>query len=628
MSSRTTHWRNINKAVINLVSVQGSATIETNISDGIDLDVSNVSDECIDEIVTDSDSNSDSSSSDSDYLGNLIGDLNDETAHNYSLRDKLAEWAVVNQTSHSATNQLLRLLRSSGHEELPKDVRTLLKTPRNIPLQNKCGGDYIYFGLETTILKHISELPRNNDKIELFVNVDGIPVFKSTSVTLWPILCSFANVQPFAVAIFCGKGKPSTEESFMSDFLVELSNLLQSGITTQDKHYSISLKLFCCDAPARQFLKSIISHNGYNACERCTVYGSHVNHRQVFLGSGHPLRNDREFNQYNYKEHQKALCTLAEYNIPCVTTFVLDIMHLVYLGVTKRILVFFNKGQRSCKISEAQKAIISEKLRELSGKMPSEFARQPRGINEFKRWKATELKNFLLYTGMVVLKNVVSQDIYAHFLSLSIATSIMIDDDLLSNRNLLVYAKELLEWFVDQSSYLYGQEFVTYNVHSLTHLHEDLVNHSCNLQKMSAFPFENYLGMLKKYVRKAQNPLSQLAKRIDELENCCVQRKKKEIKTKISIKNKDRWFYLHGGKVACVNNIIGNQIECSVFKLSNLDGFFDKPCCSKMLHIYFLHHNAHFKKRSITKDQIMRKVCGIPYNNGHVLVPLHHNVNF
>ena len=559
MSSRVTQWRKVNKSVIDLFTETDNTT-ETNKQQIIVSDYRVVSEESIEEEVKgveetdfDSDSNLDSGSSDSDSCvlnhGNFIDDI-DKTV-NGNLWEKLAEWVVVNQTSHSASNQLLFILRNNGHAELPKDVRTLLKTPCNIPLQNKCGGDYIYYGLETNILKHLSKFP-DLEKIELVVNVDGIPLFKSSSVVLWPILCSFLSIQPFAVAIFCGKSKPSSEESFMFDFVNELSILLQNGIKTPDKYYLVSLKLFSCDAPARQFLKSIVSHNGYDSCERCIIHGAHINHRHVFLGSGYTLRNDREFNLYSYKEHQKTLCTLAKYNIPCVSSFVLDIMHLVYLGVTKRILIFFNKGQKSCRISEVQKAIISEKLRELSGKLPSEFARQPRGINEFKRWKATEFKNFLLYTGMVVLKNVVSQEIYIHFLSLSVATSIMINNDFLSDHKLLVYAKELLEWFVDQSSFLYGQEFVAYNVHSLTHLYEDVVNHSCSLQDISAFSFENYLGILKSYVRKAQSPLSQLTKRIEEIENCCVTRTKQQSKTKISSGNKNRWFFIRGEKVARV----------------------------------------------------------------------------
>ena len=42
--------------------------------------------------------------------------------------------------------------------------------------------------------------------------------------------------------------------------------------------------------------------------------------------------------------------------------------------------------------------------------MPSVFAWQPHGLQEMDRWKATELRQFQLYTGPVVLKTVVSPE--------------------------------------------------------------------------------------------------------------------------------------------------------------------------------------------------------------------------
>ena len=49
-------------------------------------------------------------------------------------------------------------------------------------------------------------------------------------------------------------------------------------------------------------------------------------------------------------------------------------------------------------------------------------------LAEFKQLKAIELKNFLLYTAMVVLKDIVSHQIYHHFLALSVAVTIMVND--------------------------------------------------------------------------------------------------------------------------------------------------------------------------------------------------------
>ena len=58
---------------------------------------------------------------------------------------------------------------------------------------------------------------------------------------------------------------------------------------------------------------------------------------------------------------------------------------------------------------------VSSRLEGAIGKLPSEFVRQPRGLNEFARYKATEFRTFLLYTGLFALKDIVKQNVYEHF---------------------------------------------------------------------------------------------------------------------------------------------------------------------------------------------------------------------
>lgn len=79
-------------------------------------------------------------------------------------------------------------------------------------------------------------------------------------------------------------------------------------------------------------------------------------------------------------------------------------MHLVCLGVVKRILLLLKNGPAQCKLSMRQIKDISDQLLSYCGKLPSDFARQPRSLLEMDRWKATEFRQFLLYTRPLVLK--------------------------------------------------------------------------------------------------------------------------------------------------------------------------------------------------------------------------------
>lgn len=91
---------------------------------------------------------------------------------------------------------------------------------------------------------------------------------------------------------------------------------------------------------------------------------------------------------------------------------------------------------------------------------------------------------------------------------------------------------------------IYGPTFTVYNVHSLIHLCEDSRNFDLSLDDISSFPFENYLQVIKKFVRKPESPLSQIVKRIGELENLAMSgTSQKKFSTKVSRNYKDSWFF-------------------------------------------------------------------------------------
>ena len=303
-------------------------------------------------------------------------------------------------------------------------------------------------------------------------------------------------------------------------------------------------------------------------------------------------------------------------------------MPLVCLGVVKRMLCYLKKGPRECRLSTQLISQISINLELLQGKMPSEFARQPRSLDYLDRWKATEFRQFVLYTGPVVLRNVVSDEMYTHFLTLTVALSILLDSDQEKCKQNLQYAKDLLLYFVRKSESIYGKTFVVYNVHNLLHLADDVEYFNCFLNEVSSFPFENHLQKLKKMVKKAQNPIAQVVKRIQELQNSNYKAVVKQRSLCISTKMKDSCFLLTGEKFAFVKERRPDgKFVCDVVLQSDVDNFFNQPCCSKILDIVRISNtNIRAKKRVLLKtSDFLRKAVCLPYKESYVILPLLHN---
>lgn len=133
-------------------------------------------------------------------------------------------------------------------------------------------------------------------------------------------------------------------------------------------------------------------------------------------------------------------------------------------------------------------------------------------MEELARWKTTEYRTFVLYVGPIMLKNVVSDICYNHFMSLNIVMIILLSPDFGS---LIDYAQELLEYFVKTFENIYGQYLMSYNIHELLYLVEDYKKYG-PLDSCSTFPFENYMKVLKSMTRKPIEQLEQIILRYNE----------------------------------------------------------------------------------------------------------------
>jgi len=73
------------------------------------------------------------------------------------------------------------------------------------------------------------------------------------------------------------------------------------------------------------------------------------------------------------------------------------------------------------------------------------------------------------------------------------------------------------------------------NNHNLNHLADDVEHSKTNLSSISAFPFENYLGKIKRLIKGRNNSLSQLVRRVSEQKQNLETIKKNTIHRKQSL---------------------------------------------------------------------------------------------
>lgn len=459
----------------------------------------------------------------------------DVLAYIKTLDFKLRKWAIKNNIRLIALSELLKILKENGHKSLPKDARTLLKTPAKIDIEKMGSGQYWYGGLRKKLIE-IFEKNNCSNVLELTLHIDGTPVYKSSKSEFWPTQCDVKGVdmKPFFVSIYLGASKPRSAEEFLRPLLDEIQDLLANGliVTKNGKTFTVQIRIdkFILDAPARAFLKCIIGHSGYFSCERCeepgeflckvpkTTKGKNVKNggHVCLLGTRAPLRTDESFKKQENKEHHHDHSPLEELPIDMVRDIPLEYLHLILYGAMKRLLTLWVDGTKHFKFTEADKLEVSKKHVQAGDTKPTEINKPNRSLNCLHFWKATEFRTFLLKTGPVVLRGHLTEEMYNHFLALHCAVTICCSESL---KLYLPVAEQLFRTFTEKFGDLYGEENKTYSVHSVIHVTDDVERFGV-FDNYSAFPGESNLGFLKNLVRGGHLPLQQVVKRLAERDSC------------------------------------------------------------------------------------------------------------
>ena len=160
-------------------------------------------------------------------------------------------------------------------------------------------------------------------------------------------------------------------------------------------------------------------------------------------------------------------------DLDMVLDFPVDPMHLVDLGVCRKLLLTWICGPLERRLPKNLVEIISARLELLRDYIPREFARLSRSLKFIDRWKATEFGLFVSYIGPVVLAGILSSRLFDNFLVLHVAVRILSSNKYCVDQN--EYARKLLNLFVSECERIYGSYFISFNVHCLIHLCDDVL---------------------------------------------------------------------------------------------------------------------------------------------------------
>lgn len=457
----------------------------------------------------------------------------------------LGLWSLEVAVSCNGLNSLLKLLRLYGID-VPKDYRTLRKTPQCLKLHDVAPGRMFRRPLEPLLLSVLENYKGTLPSvIPMHHNSDGLPVFVSSRMTFWPIqvYLDLPGTRPVFVQIWGGEGKPKNFDVFYEDFVKEALAVFAKLLCIRGKYVRITDGDFSADAPCIAEALAIKGHSGYCSCWKCEVIGEYYKHRVVFPGTSFAPRTEEKFRnrQYDGIHTSTSITELEKFHTNVLSAVKIDSMHCVYLGVQKALLTAWTTKTGALKWSSKRLAEASIDVVELSKNMTSEFPRSFRAFDELAHMKATEYRNFLLYIGPVILKKYLSPEHYSHFLHLHVGIRILSHPTHAKDRRKNNIANAALTKFVADLGDLYGNEYYSSNVHKLLHIANDALDRG-SIDEYSCFRYESNLYQLKKMVEANQFSLEQVGKRIIEYDGLSILSENRQPELKYPILKKKKEF--------------------------------------------------------------------------------------
>lgn len=441
------------------------------------------------------------------------------------------------------------------------------------------------------------------------------------------------NVNPFLVHAYAGPGKPSDVDNYLQEFCEEITQIQAIGVICGSGRVlkPFKIRAFICDAPAAAFTSGRIGHSSYHGCPKCDQICARdeANSRLEYQTSaGNPRTDESFYFRHDPLHHRPQFVDrhslLEQAGIGHVSQFIIDPLHLVDIGVSKKISVAIINTLMNLDLVEMNDRFLS-----FRPYVPSELERQPRTLKQLKKFKGNEFKQMMNYTLPVLFKDYIDPQMYKAVLQLHVGIRLLQDSqNYLQN---LDGAQALLDLFVREYPDVFGIENFTYNTHCLIHLPQ-VVERYGPLYSFSAYRHENHLRILNRLLRKQSLHLQQLYNRFAEISNA----------NEIEFNRMDNGSFQFDSFIVKANDLrdgcvmiktgvpleITELRECGGLKVIRgrrylrCENFFDYPVKSMENLGIILASEPNSIEEDFPAQDVLYKYYRLPYHDKFVLTPL------
>ncbi|KAK3916484.1 Midasin, partial [Frankliniella fusca] len=375
---------------------------------------------------------------------------------------------------------------------MDKKVRDSLLDPKDAVKQNSEENILrdVYDGI--CYKEFVASLPENlvERVISCVFCTDGSPLFKSSTYSIWPFFLCINELPP----------------------LIRMRNLLLGGLWFGNKHPPMDLYL----KPVVDNLSSLSRH-GFEVKvdeepvvwiqgreEQCKALiatlaiilvignASVPRSHNALIEHGRECLNNNNLIYVYGVQYVSPLVNLPKFDI--VRGMVQDFPHNIPFGIARTFLdEWLNNSKRSFYIgSPDELSILNRRIECL--KPCIEVRRGIRPLKDMANWKAREYENWILFYSLVVLINILPPSFWTHWSYLVQAVYLLSRESVSTDH--VNSAHKLLQCWVADVERLYGQKYMSFNVHICSHLAENVCRWG-PWWAVSTYCFESAIGELK-----------------------------------------------------------------------------------------------------------------------------------